>query len=65
MIVHNAGLCDDDYLLDQKRLADLPRFKEKGDKIKIDDRLTGNLLAQSYIQSRLLITLVDIWIRQN
>jgi hypothetical protein len=65
VIVHNAGLCDAQYLEDQRKIDDLPVCEVKGDKVKIDGKYAGRLISLTYIQCSFLVSVVDAWVMDH
>jgi len=64
VIIHSAGVCDDNYLQSQKETEGLPKG-EKGEKIKLNGDHAYKLLFNCQFTCGVLIMIVDQWIRDN
>jgi hypothetical protein len=64
VIVHNACICDADYMRDQIDIGDLPKA-EKGFKVNINGSYANALLVVNQFYCKRLIQCVDNWISDN
>ena len=64
VIVHNACICDVEYMKDQIDIDDLPKA-EKGSKISINGSYANALLVVNQFHCKHLIQCVDTWISDH
>ena len=64
VIVHNACICDADYLQDQKHIKNIPKA-EGGNKVFISGGFAQTLLIINQFYCKSLIQAVDSWISDN
>ena len=64
VIVHNACICDADYMQDQNNIGGLPKA-EKGCKVNINGSYANDLLIVNQVYCKHLIQCVDNWINEH